>query len=268
MSKILFNLFLFSILAACHPESLQPIILRLPEGSESSLSYPLTKLKEQLLVHRKRLDTTCADPKKADLVVQVFPQKTDEPNDGYTLEKKGKQLVLRSEGYRGLLYGLLYITDELKHGTPWTKIREKRVSAHYPFRAIKFNLPWYSYRSGKNLELHSETCRDLKFWEAFLDMMVENKFNTLTLWSLHPCMYMVKSEKFPEASPFFDDEMAEWQAFWKQLFLMAKNRGIDTYVVNWNIFVPEEFAKKYETASYANSNGFWGEGETNPVLEE
>ena len=46
MSKILFNLFLFSILAACHPESLQPIILRLPEGSESSLSYPLTKLKE------------------------------------------------------------------------------------------------------------------------------------------------------------------------------------------------------------------------------
>ncbi|MDW7694326.1 hypothetical protein R9C00_06220 [Flammeovirgaceae bacterium SG7u.111] len=144
----------------------------------------------------------------------------------------------------------------------------KKVDAHYPFRAIKFNLPWFSYRSGENLSLHMETCRDIKYWEAFLEMMVENKFNTLTLWNMHPYMFMVKSEKFPKASPFTDEEMAEWQQFWKQLFKMAKDRGIDTYIVNWNIFVSEEFSKEYNTATYSGSANFLGEGETNPIVEE
>ena len=144
------------------------------------------------------------------------------------------------------MYGILEIVDQLEQGVLLDSCRAKnRCVAHYPFRAIKFNLPWYSYRSGENLALHTETCRDLEFWRAFLDMMVENRFNTLSLWNMHPYIYMVRPKNFPEASPFSDEEMAEWQAFWKSLFRMAKQRGINTYVVNWNIFVSGEFAQHY-----------------------
>jgi len=73
-------------------------------------------------------------------------------------------------------------------------------------------------------------------------MMAENRFNKLTLWNLHPFNYLVKTEKYPEACGFSDVEMAEWKKFRTSLFKIAKERGIETYLVNWNIFVSPEFA--------------------------
>lgn len=189
-------------------------------------------------------------------------------DDGFSLRKDGSSVAVHAQNNRGLMYGILELVQQLDQGQTMETIQEKAVQAHFPFRAIKFNLPWYSYRSGENLALHTETCRDLKFWEAFLDMMVENKFNTLSLWNMHPYIYMVRPENFPEASPFSETEMAEWQAFWRSLFKMAKRRGINTYVVNWNIFVSGEFAKHYGGAEQAKSSGFFGDGETSPAIEK
>jgi hypothetical protein len=84
----------------------------------------------------------------------------------------------------GLMYGLLDIREQLESGQK--TIISKTETPHLPFRAIKFNLPWMSYRTGEALQLHSETVRDTIFWNSFLDMMAENRFNKLTLWSQHP----------------------------------------------------------------------------------
>lgn len=205
---------------------------------------------------------------KPNFVVKLEDSVTNASNDGYRLYKSDNKWILSSQSNRGLLYGLLDVSQQIKDGNAPSALVEKNIQSHYPFRAIKFNLPWFSYRSGDNLSLHYETCRDLKFWESFLDMMVENKFNALTLWNLHPYIYMVKPKNFPKASPFTDEEMKEWQQFFKALFKMAKVRGIDTYVVNWNIFVSEEFSKQYGVANYSSAEGFWGEGETNALLEQ
>lgn len=74
-------------------------------------------------------------------------------------------------------------------------------------------------------------------------MMAANRFNMLSLWNLHPFPYMIRSANFPEACPFTDEEMKEWKKFWESLFEMARDRGIETFIVNWNIIVPEGFAK-------------------------
>jgi hypothetical protein len=42
-------------------------------------------------------------------------------------------------------------------------------------------------------------------------MMVDNRFNTLTLWNLHPYTYLIRPKNFPEATPFKDNELKEWQ---------------------------------------------------------
>jgi len=49
------------------------------------------------------------------------------------------------------------------------------------------------------------------FWELFLDMMVENRFNKLTLWNLHPYNYLIRTESYPEANSMSDEEFAEWR---------------------------------------------------------
>ena len=192
-------------------------------------------------------------PKPLALSLRCVHNPDPDCDDGFSLRRNQDAFAIHAQNERGLMYGMLELASQLNQGRSLESIQEKAVQAHFPFRAIKFNLPWFSYRSGEHLTLHKETCRDLKFWEAFLDMMVENKFNTLSLWNMHPYIYMVRPTNFPEASPFTDSEMADWQAFWHGLFKMAKDRHIDTFTVNWNIFLSKEFAQHYGGAELSES---------------
>ncbi len=167
----------------------------------------------------------------------------------------------------GAMYGALEVAERLRHGTALDRIAPTTAAPRFPFRAVKFNLPWMSYRRHESLQLHDETVRDLEFWRELLDMMAENRFNALTLWSLHPFTWMIRPKNFPEASGFSDEELAEWQAFWRALFRMAKDRGIDTYVVNWNIFVSPEFSEAHGVSPHSAKEHYWGDGDTSELVE-
>ncbi len=228
----------------------------------TELDFTINTLKDKPEFDLKSIE----NKSKADIQMRLVD---GEANDGYSASFKNKQLILESTSTRGLMYALRDLGVQLEKGKALKQLA-RNVQAHYPFRAIKFNLPYSSYRDGKHLAIHKETCRDLGFWESFLDMMVENKFNTLTLWSMEPYSYMVKLPEFPDASPWTDEELADWQQFWKSLFAMAKERGIDTFIVNWNIFVTKEFGQHYgdNTKTFSESKNFWGDGDTSPALEE
>jgi hypothetical protein len=171
--------------------------------------------------------------------------------EGYQIRKShsGNSVVIcviaRDE--TGAMYGTGDLTEQIQMKISLSDVEEKLLNPHLAFRAIKFNLPWSSYRPQENpaMSPHIETCRDLNFWQKFLDIMAENRFNILSLWNLHPFTYMIWPNNFPEACSFSDTELAQWQRFWRRLFSMAKQRGIETYIVNWNIVVSPEFAKAH-----------------------
>ena len=168
---------------------------------------------------------------------------------------------------RGVIYGCLSLVEDLRNGLPLNKIKQKSEVPHLQFRAIKFNLPWDSYREGIAMNIHTETCRSLKFWEEFLDMMVWNRFNALTLWNKHPFPFMIKPANFPEATAFSVDEMREWKELFSGIFRMAKERGIDTYILNWNIFVSTEFSKAHQVALDNLVNRIhYGNGDTSEII--
>jgi hypothetical protein len=185
-----------------------------------------------------------------------------------TLNSGKMHLELAGGGENGAMYGLLDAAEQLRLTGSLGKIPQRTVRPRMGFRAIKFNLPWMSYRKGEALQLHTETVRDLNFWRSFLDMMADNRFNTLTLWNLHPYTFMIRPKNFPEASPFTDAELADWQRFYHTLFRMARDRGIDTYVVNWNTFVSPEFARAHKVAEYSEDWGaISGPGDTSELVE-
>jgi hypothetical protein len=168
---------------------------------------------------------------------------------------------------RGLIYGALEAREQLRN---WVKPAELRSSPQAPslaFRGIKLNTPWDSYRPSSAIDQHTATMRDLKFWEAWLDMMVENRFNAFTLWTLHPFTYMIRPANFPEASRWNDAEFAEWQRLYRGIFRMAKERGLDTYVVFWSIFVSPEFAKAHRPQSRNFYPHYYVDGDTSPLTK-
>ncbi len=186
--------------------------------------------------------------------------------EAFSITPEGKTITVAGGDARGLIYGALAVAEKLRNGTrpediePWTE------RPALEFRGIKFNLPWDTYRPSSALDQHRDTARDLKFWEAFLDMMAENRFNAVSLWNLHPFTYMVQPKSFPKASPWSEREFREWQHLYREMFRMAKERGLDTYIVFWSIFVSREFSQHYGAAKENFYPHYYVPGDTSDVV--
>lgn len=171
-------------------------------------------------------------------------------SEGFQILKRNNDVFIIGGDAKGLNYGILDLRDQLELGKSLEEIEEKVENPRFPFRAIKFNLPWSPYRTSEALALHMETVKDTVFWESFLDMMVDNRFNALTLWNLHPYTFMIQPEKYPEATQFTGQEFKQWQLFWRTLFRMAKDRGVETYILNWNIITSPQMTEAHDVANY------------------
>ncbi len=245
---------LLLLLASCRQNNLEvrneitktPVLYAIGKLNETAYSAEFRRLYKKLVI-RTSIDTALGA-------------------EAFRIKPENDTVVLTGGDATGVMYGLLSMKEQIESGEKISNIEE---SPRFSFRAIKFNLPWDSYRRGKALQLHYETCRDTNFWRSFLDMMAENRFNKLTLWNLHPFSYMVKTEKYPEACGFSDEEMKTWEKFWKSIFRMAKERGVETYIINWNIFVSPEFAKAHNVATYCiDGKYFVDQGDTSAIVKD
>ncbi len=180
--------------------------------------------------------------------------KEDLNEDGYAIQwdSEGKTLYILARDALGAQYGLQDVAEYYVRHRTLIGMQPKINNPYLRYRILKFNLPWSPYRKSEATSVHEETCRDLEFWERFLDMMAENRFNVLSLWSNHPFPFMVRSSTYPKASPFDDKELAEWKDFWTRLFTLAKERGIQTVLVNWNIVVSPAFSEAYGASEYSD----------------
>jgi len=230
------------------------------------VDFALGRLEAALAAHGESRLRQTSVPSEAALVVEVGNRELGP--DGFSLAWRGETLVVAGGDARGAMYGVLDVADQLRFGTTLREIAPRTVRARFPFRAIKFNLPFAAYRDGPYLRQHEATCKDIKFWEAFLDMMAENRFNTLTLWSLHPFPYLIVPRDFPEARMFSNAEMGEWRRLWSGVFRLAKERGIETYLVNWNTFVSPAFADAHHVATYSKGGTHIGPGAKETIVAD
>jgi hypothetical protein len=187
--------------------------------------------------------------------------------EAYSLTRERKQITIMGGDERGLIYGCLSLAEDIRNGIPLQSIKPRNEKPHLPLRAIKFDLPWDTYRHSYALDLHGETCRDTSYWKAFLDMMAENRLNSLSLWNLHPYTYLIKPKNFPEASPWNEKEMKEWQTLFHSIVRMANERAIDTYIIPFNIFVTPEFAKAHNVAMDNLEHHFFVRGDTSEIIK-
>jgi hypothetical protein len=183
--------------------------------------------------------------------------------EGYHLlnQSSGEHIILAKDG-PGSLYGVLELAKQLTAGN----VQERVVTPHFAYRALKFNLPESAYRPGLATNLSKETVKDLSFWKAYLDMMVANKFNVLSLWQLHPWQYMIKSKHYPHAA-LPDDELRSWRELYTSIFKLAQDRAVAPYIVNWDIFVSEGFKVAYDQNASSDKDAIGGDGCTDEIVK-
>ncbi len=172
----------------------------------------------------------------------------------------------------GAMYGGLDIAEAIRLGT-LDSLKDSDHQPHIARRGIKFNIP---------LDLRTPSYTDCSdaaqanipevwervFWIDYLDAMARNRYNVLSLWSLHPFPSMVKVPEYPEVAVDdvwrtrvkLDDQFSmagndmvrpemladhevvkritidEKIEFWRWVMQQAADRGITLYVFTWNVF--------------------------------
>ncbi|MFC2087583.1 hypothetical protein ACFLSA_05450 [Bacteroidota bacterium] len=170
----------------------------------------------------------------------------------------------------GLMYGGLELAEMITLGGGLHAIEAKARKPYILRRGLKFNItfdgrtPSYDDR-GDAAQKNILTVWDFEFWKHYLETMVHNRYNVLTLWTTHPYGGIVKLPEYPGVN--FDNvarltREAPWSGrlilpydlfdpdnyeiikeisledkikFWTGVFNYAEDLGIEIYMFHWNI---------------------------------
>lgn len=253
-------LFTMVFVVSVLPSFSQTVYIAFDSASPQQI-YAAGRLKQSLLKQGHTIENTGSGYKISFAIDKSLGA------EAYSISKQEKSFAISGGDERGLIYGSLSMAEDLRNGTLLKNIQARNEKPHVPLRAIKFDLPWDTYRHSYALDLHDETCRDTNYWKSFLDMMAENRLNSLSLWNLHPYPYLIKSKNFPEATPFTDAEMKEWQSLFHTIFKLAKERAVDTYIIPFNIFVTSEFSRAHNVAMDNLEHHFFVRGDTAEIIK-
>jgi hypothetical protein len=171
----------------------------------------------------------------------------------------------------GAMYGGLEFAEAVRLGHGLSGVTNRQTNPYLEKRGIKFNIPLdarspsYSDDSD-SAQANIANMWETNFWAGMLDNMARHRMNLLSLWSLHPFASMVRVPEYPnvaladvkrKAGPMWDATLSglnmydkSWElttlkkmtieekiAFWRWVMQYAKDRGIECYVMTWNIFV-------------------------------
>ena len=155
---------------------------------------------------------------------------------------RGGYSIAAGDG-RGAMYGAFDFAEQFELNG---KVEDKEERPSLGVRALKFNvpLPGTGYLSEEDLA-NNQWFWSLDYWRRFFDMAASNRYNAITFWSAHPYGRMVRIPKYPEGVEVPAAELERNIAFFRQLFQMAADRGLDTYLVTWNIHVSRTFAESH-----------------------
>ena len=102
--------------------------------------------------------------------------------------------------------------------------------AVYEYPYTPENFPWFY---------------DKDAWIRYLDMMVENKFNSLYLWNGHPFASLVKLKDYPFALEVDEETFKKNEEIFSFLTHEADRRGIWVIQMFYNIILSKPFADHY-----------------------
>ncbi len=179
------------------------------------------------------------------------------------------------------MYGGLDLAEAVRLGI-LDKLKDSDHAPYIERRGLKFNIPLDlrtpSYSDSSDaFQQNIPEMWSMDFWREFLDEMARDRFNVLTLWSLHPFPSIVKVPEFPEValddvwrttmkldnnfshsgSDMVKPEMLrshevvkvmtidEKIQFWRDVMQHARDRGIGVYWFTWNTFVWGTQGKQY-----------------------
>ncbi len=170
--------------------------------------------------------------------------------EGYRITQgKSNRITVEGADPSGVIYGAVELTERLLGNGLTTEPIEE--SPQMVMRGTCIGLQKTTYLPGHGVYEYPYTPEnfpwfyDKEQWVKYLDMMVENKFNSLYLWNGHPFASLVKLEDYPFALEVNEETFKKNEEIFSFLTREANRRGIWVIQMFYNIILSKPFADHY-----------------------
>jgi hypothetical protein len=180
-------------------------------------------------------------------------------NQAATIGKEGFSISYAKDGTlyiigadnSGTLYGCIDLSEKITSGR---KIPAQLAITDHPqmvLRGTCIGLQKPDYLPGRDVYEYPYTPEsfpwfyDKTLWLKYLDMMVDNRFNSLYLWNGHPFSSLVKLKDYPYALEVDEATFKKNEEMFRFLTAEADKRGIWVIQMFYNIIIPKPFAEKH-----------------------
>ncbi|MGV3507639.1 MAG: alpha-d-galacturonidase [Sphingobacteriaceae bacterium] len=240
----------------------------IPSNSHVRLQYGAKKLAEALfkagykanvlqqnkLPNSKRVITVGLSG--SDLIknaVASFHSKFSSPlvKEGFTIASSSSNIIVAGTDNSGALYGCLELVDRINSGKTLPENLNISDQPEMVLRGTSIGMQKPYYLPGRTVYEYPYTPElfswfyDKDHWVKYLDMMVENRYNSLYLWNGHPFASLVKLKDYPYAVEVDDATLKKNEEMFLFLTQEADKRGIWVIQMFYNIIVSKPFAEKH-----------------------
>ncbi|SKC04905.1 alpha-d-galacturonidase [Dyadobacter psychrophilus] len=171
--------------------------------------------------------------------------------EGFQIFSVDNKIIIAGSDASGALYGCLEMAERVKKAG---KVPEKLAVTDQPemvLRGTCIGIQKPSYLPGRTVYEYPYTPEnfpwfyDKSLWIKYLDMLVENRMNSLYLWNGHPFASLVKLKDYPYAVEVDDETFRKNEEIFGFFTQEADKRGIWVIQMFYNIIVSKPFAEKH-----------------------
>lgn len=170
--------------------------------------------------------------------------------EGFLIRTQKNTILIEGTDASGALYGALELADRIKISGIPSEINIDD-SPEMVLRGTCIGMQKTTYLEGRGVYEYPYTPEsfpwfyDKELWTKYLDMMVENRLNSLYLWNGHPFASLVKLKEYPFAVEVSDETFKKNEEVFKFLTEEANKRGIWVIQMFYNIILSKPFADHY-----------------------
>ena len=172
------------------------------------------------------------------------------PAEGYTITKSKKGFVVSGNDATGVIYGCVELADRIRQKGS-LDIETTKEAPGMVMRGTCIGLQKTVYLPGHAVYEYPYTPENFPWfydkaeWIKYLDMMVENKMNSLYLWNGHPFASLVKLKDYPFALEVDEETFKKNEEIFSFLTHEADKRGIWVIQMFYNTILSKPFADHY-----------------------
>lgn len=171
--------------------------------------------------------------------------------EGFSIATTRGQAVIGGADDSGVLYGCLELADRIRETGSLPDSLRLTDQPEMVLRGACVGIQKPTYLPGRTVYEYPYTPEnfpwfyDKALWIKYLDMLVQQRMNSLYLWNGHPFASLVKLKDYPYAVEVDDTTFRRNEEMYRFLTEEADKRGIWVIQMFYNIIISKPFAEKH-----------------------